>query len=42
MTNGNAFFVTEVLATLQGGGVTSVLTLNRSDFANFGSFTFPK
>jgi predicted nucleic acid-binding protein len=33
---------TQLAATLQGGGVTSVLTLNRGDFAIFGSFTFPK
>lgn len=33
---------TQLAATLQGGGVNSVLTLNRGDFAIFGSFTFPK
>ena len=29
-------------STLQTGGVTSMLTLNRDDFAVFGGFTFPK
>ncbi len=33
---------TQLAATLQGGGVNSVLTLNRGDFAIFGSFMFPK
>jgi len=33
---------TMLASTLQGGGVTSVLTLNRDDFTVFGSFTFPK
>jgi predicted nucleic acid-binding protein len=33
---------TMLASTLQGGGVTSVLTLNRNDFTIFGSFTFPK
>lgn len=33
---------TMLASTLQGGGVTSILTLNRDDFALFGKFTFPK
>ena len=33
---------TMLASTLQAGGVTSVLTLNRGDFAIFGAFTFPK
>ena len=33
---------TLLASTLQAGGVTSILTLNRDDFAVFGSFTFPK
>ena len=33
---------TMLASTLQTGGVTSILTLNRDDFAVFGSFTFPK
>jgi predicted nucleic acid-binding protein len=33
---------TMLAATLQAGGVTSILTLNRADFAVFGGFTFPK
>lgn len=33
---------TQLAATLQAGGVTSILTLNRDDFAVFGTFTFPK
>jgi len=33
---------TMLASTLQGSGVTSVLTLNRDDFNLFGGFTFPK
>ena len=33
---------TMLASTLQAGGITSMLTLNREDFAVFGSFTFPK
>ena len=33
---------TMLSSTLQAGGVTSILTLNRDDFTVFGSFTFPK
>jgi predicted nucleic acid-binding protein len=33
---------TMLAATLQAGGVTSILTLNRGDFAVFGDFAFPK
>jgi predicted nucleic acid-binding protein len=33
---------TMLASTLQASGVTSILTLNRDDFAVFGSFTFPK
>lgn len=33
---------TMLASTLQANGVTSVLTLNRSDFTLFGNFTFPK
>lgn len=33
---------TMLASTLQAGGVTSMLTLNRADFAGFGGFTFPK
>lgn len=33
---------TMLAATLQGAGVTSVLTLNSDDFSIFGVFTFPK
>jgi predicted nucleic acid-binding protein len=33
---------TMLAATLQAGGVTSILTLNREDFGTFGNFTFPK
>jgi predicted nucleic acid-binding protein len=33
---------TMLASTLQAGGVTSILTLNRDDFAIFGGFTFPK
>lgn len=33
---------TMLASTLQAGGVTSILTLNRDDFAMFGTFTFPK
>ena len=33
---------TMLASTLQAGGVTSILTLNRDDFATFGGFTFPK
>lgn len=33
---------TMLASTLQGNGVTSMLTLNRTDFAVFGGFTFPK
>jgi predicted nucleic acid-binding protein len=33
---------TMLASTLQGSGVTSVLTLDRDDFAVFGCFTFPK
>ena len=33
---------TMLASTLQAGGVTSILTLNRDDFGVFGVFTFPK
>jgi predicted nucleic acid-binding protein len=33
---------TMLASTLQAGGVSSVLTLNRGDFAIFGGFTFPR
>lgn len=33
---------TMLASTLQASGVTSILTLNRDDFAVFGGFTFPK
>ncbi len=33
---------TMLASTLQGDGVTSVLTLNQADFSLFGGFTFPK
>lgn len=33
---------TMLASTLRGGGVASLLTLNRSDFAVLGGFTFPK
>jgi len=33
---------TMLASTLQAAGVSSVLTLNRGDFAVFGGFTFPK
>ena len=33
---------TLLASTLQAGGVTSLLTLNPTDFTVFGSFTFPK
>lgn len=33
---------TMLASTLQAGGVTSILTLNRDDFAVFGGFSFPK
>jgi len=33
---------TMLASTLRSGGVTSMLTLNRADFAVFGGFTFPK
>ena len=33
---------TMLASTLQAGGITSILTLNREDFAVFGSFIFPK
>jgi predicted nucleic acid-binding protein len=33
---------TLLASTFQGNGVSSVLTLNRDDFAIFGGFTFPK
>ena len=33
---------TMLASTMQAGGVTSMLTLNRNDFAVFGSFTFPR
>jgi predicted nucleic acid-binding protein len=33
---------TMLASTLQGSGITSVLTLNRDDFAVFGGFVFPK
>jgi predicted nucleic acid-binding protein len=32
---------TMLASTLQAGGVTSILTLNRDDFALFGGFSFP-
>jgi predicted nucleic acid-binding protein len=32
---------TMLASTLQAGGVTSILTLNRDDFTVFHSFTFP-
>jgi len=33
---------TLLASTLQASGVTSLLTLNRDDFTEFGGFTFPK
>jgi predicted nucleic acid-binding protein len=33
---------TMLASTLQAGGVTSILTVNRVDFNIFGGFTFPK
>lgn len=33
---------TMLASTLQTGGVTSILTLNRDDFNVFGNFSFPK
>ena len=33
---------TMLAATMKAGCVTSILTLNRNDFAVFGTFTFPK
>lgn len=33
---------TMLASTLQMGGVTSILTLNRDDFSVFGGFSFPK
>jgi predicted nucleic acid-binding protein len=33
---------TMLASTLQAGGVTSILTLNRDDFAVFGGFSFPR
>jgi predicted nucleic acid-binding protein len=33
---------TLLASTLQGSGITSVLTLNRDDFSVFGIFTLPK
>lgn len=33
---------TMLASTLQAGGVTSILTLNRDDFGVFGSFSFPQ
>jgi predicted nucleic acid-binding protein len=33
---------TMLASTLQANGITSLLTLDRNDFAVFGSFTFPK
>jgi len=33
---------TMLASTLQARGITSILTLNRDDFAVFGGFTFPK
>jgi len=33
---------TMLASTLQASGITSLLTLDRSDFALFGTFTFPK
>ena len=33
---------TMLASTLRGGGVASILTLNRGDFAVLGGFTFPK
>jgi predicted nucleic acid-binding protein len=33
---------TLLASTLRAGGITSVLTLNRSDFAVFQTFSFPK
>jgi predicted nucleic acid-binding protein len=33
---------TMLASTMQAGGVTSILTLNRNDFAVFGTFTFPR
>lgn len=33
---------TLLASTLQASGITSLLTLDRNDFAVFGSFTFPK
>jgi hypothetical protein len=32
---------TMLASTLQAGGVTSILTLNRDDFEVFESFSFP-
>ncbi len=33
---------TMLASTMQGSGISSVLTLNRDDFKGFGGFTFPK
>ncbi len=33
---------TMLASTLQAAGVTSILTLNRDDFAVFGGFSFPR
>lgn len=33
---------TMLASTLRAGGVTSILTLNRADFATFGGFSFPR
>jgi predicted nucleic acid-binding protein len=33
---------TMLASTLKARGVTSILTLNRNDFAVFGTFTFPR
>jgi predicted nucleic acid-binding protein len=33
---------TLLAATLQGSGITSLLTLNAGDFAIFGTFSFPR
>ena len=33
---------TMLASTLQAGGVTSILTLNRDDFGAFGIFSFPQ
>ena len=38
----NRLLDTMLAATLQAGGVTAILTLNRGDFAVFGAFAFPK